>query len=387
MQRWIMHVDMDAFFASVEQRDHPELRGKPVIVGGCGARGVVATASYEARQFGVRSAMPAAEARRRCPHAIFLPSDHRRYAQVSRQIRRIMDEFSPLVEPLSLDEAFLDLTGMELLYADPAAIARRIKERICLETGLTASAGIAPNKFLAKVASDLQKPDGLVVVRPEAVRRFLAPLPVSRLWGVGAVTAKLLREHNINTIGQLAAFDLEQLEGWLGNVAADLQDLAKGRDERPVVSDQAPKSVGNEETYEQDIYDPEEVRTRLLALAVHVGWRLRLLAVSGRTLTLKLRYRSFKTVTRSRTLPDPTCLDEVIFETAWELAQGVLRGEGIRLLGITVSNLSSGGGQCSLFDNEAQKKLAVAAAVDKLREKFGSGIVSRGRLLPPKPPQ
>lgn len=377
---------MDAFFASVEQRDNPELRGKPVIVGGSSARGVVATASYEARKFGVRSAMSATEAKRRCPHGIFLPCDHRRYAQVSRQIRQIMDDFSPLVEPLSLDEAFLDVTGMEWLYPDPVDIASRIKDRISSEVHLTASAGIAPNKFLAKVASDLKKPDGLVVVRPTEITEFLAPLAVSRLWGVGAVTAKILTDHGIKTIGQLAVVDLSRLESWLGNIAAELKQLATGQDNRPVVAEHAPKSVGNEETYEQDIYDPDEVRTQLLRLAVHVAWRLRLLGLTGRTVTVKIRWGSFKTVTRSRTLAEPTCLDEVIYTTAWELTRKAATQEGIRLLGITLSNLTTGSGQCSLFDGDAEKKLAVATAVDKLRAKFGSEVVSRGRLLQAKPP-
>lgn len=387
MQRWIMHVDMDAFFASVEQRDHPEFRGKPVIVGGCGSRGVVATASYEARRFGVHSAMPSQEARRRCPHGIFLPCNHHHYEQVSRQIRQIMQEFSPVVEPLSLDEAFLDVTGMEWLYPDPVDIAKQIKDRIRNELQLTASAGVAPNKFLAKVASDLKKPDGLVVVRPGEVAAFLAPLSINRLWGVGVVTAKTLVDHGIRTIGQLIDTDLSRLEAWLGPAAVELKQLATGQDDRPVVAEHIPKSVGNEETFEQDIYDPEDVKTQLLRLSVQVAWRLRLLGMAGRTITVKLRWRSFKTITRSRTLADATCLDTVIYTAANELTQAAMTSEGIRLLGITVSNLASGGGQCSLFELDAERQLAVANAVDKLRAKFGGEIVSRGRLLKNKPPQ
>lgn len=387
MQRWIMHVDMDAFFASIEQRDQPELRGKPVIVGGCGLRGVVATASYEARRFGVHSAMPSQEARRRCPHGIFLPCNHRYYAKVSRQIRQIMQDFSPLIEPLSLDEAFLDVTGMEWLYPDPVVIAKQIKGRIQSELGLTASAGLAPNKFLAKVASDLRKPDGLVVVRPEEAAAFLAPLPISRLWGVGAATAKVLADHDITTIGQLAGTGLSRLEAWLGHSAVELKQLAAGQDNRPVVAEHTPKSVGNEETFEHDIYDVDEIETQLLRLAVQVAWRLRLLGLAGRTVTVKLRWRSFRTITRSRTLTEATCLEKVIYDTAKELVQAAMTSEGVRLLGITVSNLTSGSGQCSLFELDAQKQLAVAQAVDKLRAKFGGEIVSRGRLLPHKTPQ
>lgn len=381
MQRWIVHVDMDAFFAAVEQRDNPDLKGKPVVVGGCGQRGVVATASYEARKYGIRSAMPMREARRRCPHAVFLPCDHRRYSQVSRRIHAVLEEFSPVIEPLSLDEAFLDVTGMEWLYPDPLLIARCIKERILAEVNLTASAGVASNKFLAKIASDIKKPDGLVIVRPSEVQKFLAPLPVGRLWGVGETTARVLSERGIKTISQLAAASQQQLEQWLGNAAAELKLLAAGIDDRPVVPEHAPKSVGNEETYECDIFSQEEVRTRLLGLAVHVAWRLRLLGLSGRTITVKMRSAAFKTVTRSRTLPEPTCLDNAIFATASELVNKISFPDGIRLIGITVSGLSAGAAQCSLFSGEDEKQLAVASAVDKLRERFGADVVSRGRLI------
>jgi DNA polymerase-4 len=212
------------------------------------------------------------------------------------------------------------------------------------------------------------------------------PLPVSRLWGVGAVTAKVLTDHGINTIGQLATVNFDRLEKWLGNAATDLKLLAAGQDNRPVIAEHAPKSVGNEETYEHDIYDPDEVQTHLLGLAVHIAWRLRLLGMTGRTVTVKIRWGSFKTVTRSRTLTEPTCLDEVIYTTALELAQKAASQEGIRLLGITLSNLTTGSGQCSLFGGDDEKKLAVATAVDKLRAKFGSDVISRGRLLQSKPP-
>lgn len=381
MQRWIIHVDMDAFYAAVEQRDNPELRGRPVIIGGVGGRGVVATASYEARQFGVRSAMSMAEARRRCPHGVFLAPDHDKYARISAQIRAILDRFSPLVEPLALDEAFLDVTGMELLYPDPVAIARAIKAAIREEVKLTASAGVAPNKFLAKLASDLNKPDGLTVIRPEEAAAFLAPLPVSRLWGIGEATAAALARVGITTIGQLAAVETSLLEKYCGKAARDLQRLACGLDDRPVIPYQEPKSIGNEVTFAEDLFRREEMETELLALAEKIGWRLRSSGYAGRTITLKVRFASFRTLTRSRTLSEPTNLDETIFDTARRLLDAVTLTEGVRLLGVTVSHLHHGGGQLALFGGDDDKRQAVYRAVDKLRERFGTGIITRGRLL------
>lgn len=381
MQRWIIHVDMDAFFASVEQRDNPVLRGKPVIIGGVSNRGVVSTASYEARRFGVRSAMSMVEARRRCPQGVVLPPDHDKYVAVSTQIKGIMDDYSPLVEPLSLDEAFLDVTGMELLYPNPVDIAREIKSRIKNEIGITASAGVAPNKFLAKLASDLRKPDGLTVVRPGEVTRLLAKLPVGRLWGVGEATAAILVKLGITTIGQLAVMDSLLLERHCGRAAYDLQRLARGQDDRPVIPWQPPKSFGNENTYEQDLFCREDMETELLALASKIGWRLRLGGYTGRTITLKLRFASFRTLTRSRTLADPTNIDETIYATAKELLAAINLSEGVRLLGVAVSNLATGGEQISLFAEPEDKRQAIHQAVDKLRARFGADIVTRGRLL------
>ncbi len=381
MQRWILHVDMDAFFASVEQRDHPEYQGKPVIVGGLGSRGVVATASYEARRFGVHSAMPMAEARRRCPEGVFLPCDHRKYTQESKKIRAIMADFSPLVEPLSLDEAFLDVSGMDRLYPDPVAIALAIKERIARELNLTASAGLAPNKFLAKLASDLKKPAGLVVVQPGEEQAFLEEMPIKRMWGVGPATAKVLLEMGIKTIGQLASLDPLRLVRQLGQAASDMQRLAKGIDDRPVESDYAPKSVGNEETFAKDLVGREAILNQLLALTEKVAWRLRQLNLSGRTVTLKLRYASFKTLTRSQTLPEPTCYDEEIYQTVKAMLDKLTLQEGVRLLGVTVGNLqTSDGGQLSLFAPSDDKRQRMYEAVDRLRDKFGRDILTKAPL-------
>ena len=382
MQRWIIHVDMDAFYASIEQRDHPELRGKPVIVGGIGPRGVVSTASYEARIFGVRSAMPVTQARRLCPDGIYLRPDHAKYAQVSAQIQNILHEFSPLVEPLSLDEAFLDVTGMEWQETDPAVIARQIKERIARETGLTASAGVAPNKILAKLASDLGKPDGLFVIRPGEEKTVLHDLPVRRLWGVGAATADVLRRLRLETIGQVAATAPEKLEPYLGKLAYHLHLLANGRDERPVEPEAAAKSIGKELTFETDLTNKEEMLAYILDLSEKVGWRLRCASLAGRTVTLKVRYASFKTITRSRTLASPVCMDEAIYGICRELFQRIALPEGIRLLGVTVSHLEEESSQLCLFEEaDTGKRKAMYQAIDRLKERFGENVISRGGLL------
>ena len=383
MQRYIIHVDMDAFYASIEQRDNPQLLGVPVIVGGLSNRGVVATASYEARKFGVHSAMSMVEARRRCPQAVCITPDHRKYSFVSAQIRNILDRYSPLVEPLSLDEAFLDVTGMDGLYAEPADIARSIKADIKEQLQLTASAGVAVNKFLAKLASDLQKPDGLYVIRPGEEAKVLDGLPIRRLWGVGEVTAANIAKLGIRTIGQFAATDPKLLEGYIGRAVFDLQQLARGIDDRPVVPDQQVKSIGNEETFEEDLYQWEEIEKQLLLFADKVGWRLRKLNLSGRTVTVKVRFASFRTVTRSRTLDEATNLDGVLYHTAKELYKSIPANEGIRLLGVTVSNLQPAGQAIALFDSGQEKQEALHKVVDDLKARFGSGAVTKGRLIDP----
>ncbi|TCL37800.1 DNA polymerase-4 [Anaerospora hongkongensis] len=383
VQRYIIHVDMDAFYASIEQRDKPELAGVPVIVGGLSNRGVVATASYEARKFGVHSAMSMAEARRRCPEAVFITPDHRKYSFVSAQIRQILDRYSPLVEPLSLDEAFLDVTGMDGLYADPVDIARRIKDEIKQQLQLTASAGVAPNKFLAKLASDLQKPDGLYVIRRGEEAQVLAGLPVRRLWGVGEVTAASIAKLGIGTIGQFAAADPKLLERHIGRDVYDLQRLARGLDDRPVVPDQQIKSVGNEETFDQDLYQWDEIEKQLLLFADKVGWRLRRLTLSGRTITVKVRFASFKTITRSRTLEEATNLDDTLYHIARELYKSIPSTEGIRLLGLTVSNLQPAGQAMALFDSKQEKQESLHKVVDELKVRFGAAAVMKGRLIDP----
>lgn len=385
MQRWIIHVDMDAFYAAIEQRDNPELRGKPVIVGGSSIRGVVSTASYEARKYGVKSAMPVVQAKRLCPHGIYLYPDHHKYARVSVQIHTILAAFSPLVEPLSLDEAFLDVTGMELLADDPVAIAARIKQRIRDELGLVASAGVAPNKFLAKLASDLGKPDGLFVIRPGEEAAAIKALPIRRLWGVGEATAAVLKRFRIETIGQMACARPEELEPQLGKLAYELHLLANGKDERPVVPESDAKSIGKELTFESDLRSRQEMLAYILALSEKVGWRLRLAGVSGRTITLKLRFASFKTITRSRTLPDPVCADEIIYETCRDIFNKLTLPEGVRLLGVTVSHLGAETSQTNLFEEDnAAKRRAVYSAIDQLKARFGENVVKRGGLIKPE---
>jgi len=379
-QRWILHADMDAFYASVEQRDNPKLIGKPVIVGGDSNRGVVCAASYEARQYGVYSAMPIVEARRRCPQGIYIMPNIPKYAQVSSQILTIFESFSPLVETLALDEAFMDVTGMELLYKDVADIAQQIKIQVKKEVDLIVSVGVAPNKFLAKLASALQKPDGLVIIRPGEERQRLAPLSVKKIWGVGDATARILKSMHIETMGDLQQSDVYKLERALGKHALELYNLAWGRDERPVIPDREAKSIGNEDTFERDIRSQEEIKTELLLLAERIGWRLRKAGLRGRTLTLKVRFSSFQTITRSITVMDPIGLDETIYETAIKLMEKIPVKEGIRLLGITISNFAQSGIQLSLFNEVTEKREKIANVMDELKDRFGVGIVKRGRL-------
>lgn len=380
-QRWIIHADMDAFYASVEQRDHPEYQGKPVIVGGKSNRGVVAAASYEARQYGVHSAMPIMEAKRRCPQGIYVVPQISKYAEISAQIVHIFADFSPRIETLALDEAFLDVTGMELLYGDVMHIARQIKSRVYAELGLIVSVGVAVNKFLAKLASAHRKPDGLVIIRPGEELDFLAPLPISRLWGVGKVTEKKLKLLQVDSVGKLRQIDPYTLERTLGKAAIELYNLAWGRDERPVIPDREAKSIGNEDTFETDIEQPDEIRTKLLDLAERVGWRVRKEGLAGKTITLKVRFSSFRTITRSVTLQGPVSLDEVIYEIALQLMDKIIIKEGIRLLGVSVSNFSQRSTQLCLFNEVTEKREKIASTMDELKERFGTEIVKRGRLL------
>jgi DNA polymerase-4 len=382
----ILHVDMDAFYASVEQRDRPELRGKPVIVGGSAdSRGVVCAASYEARKFGVHSAQPTSTARRLCPQGIFLPVRMEEYARISRQIREIFFSFTPLVEPLSLDEAFLDVRGCEPLFGPAPEIARRLKQRIQDETRLIASVGVAPNKFLAKLASDLSKPDGLLVVEATRVREFLAPLPVSRIWGVGAKGEKRLHQLGLRTIGELAAAPRKLLVDHCGEAGASIWQLANGEDNRTVVPDRQAKSVSTETTFAQDIGDLSVLRIWLLQLVEQLGQRLRQLDIRARTIELKVRSSDFRTFIRSETLTQATDVTETIWKTAVKLfeqrvAPSILP---LRLLGVGASGLTRGGEvQGELFDDGSQaRQRSLDRALDAIRQKFGQGGVRRGGAL------
>ena len=376
--RWILHMDMDAFFAAVEQRDHEEYRGKPVIVGGLSARGVVSTASYEARKFGVHSAMPMAIARRKCPNGIFLTGDYRKYGKVSDQIFRILDRFSPLVEPLSIDEGFLDLTGMEQLMESPEDYGRKLKAAIRKETGLIASVGIAPNKFLAKLASDLQKPDGLVIIRREDIPKILWPLPISKIWGVGKKTAARLSLYGYRSIGDLAKVERDILQRQVGTRLADhLIELSNGRDNRPVEPFHEAQSIGKETTFEEDLHSREEIEQNLLSLAAQVGWRLRREGKQARTIQIKIRLGDFSTYTRQKTLPESIQYDEDIYHEALQLFRSFPRprNSGIRLLGISGSGFDTPS-ETSLFTLEQnQKKEKLYSALDRLKSKFGEGII------------
>ncbi len=376
--RWIMHVDMDAFFASVEQLDNPEYRGKPLIVGGRAHRGVVSTCSYEARKYGVHSAMPIAQAQRLCPCGIFVSGRMWRYVEVSQQIMKIFSEFSPCVEPLSIDEAFLDLSGMEHLVGDITALGPKIKTRIKEATGLTASVGLAPNKFLAKLGSDLRKPDGLVIIKPEEARNFIAPLPVNKIFGIGKKANEELNKIGIFTIGQLAVCDKMYLKNILGNNTTLVQNLALGIDDRQVENSREPKSIGRETTYGDDLLTQKEYHDALWNLSQQVGWRVRNSDLAGHTVTLKVKYRSFKSVTRSVTTETPISLDEDIFALVEKLIAQVKWTEPVRLLGVTVSKFATVGELVLDFAHD-EKREKRNATLDALKNKFGEQIIKRGK--------
>lgn len=383
-QRVILHMDMDAFYASVEVLDRPSLRGKPVIVGGIRERGVVSSASYEARKFGVHSAQPVATARRRCPHGIFLPVRMARYREMSEQVFTVFHGFSPLVEPLSIDEAFLDVTASRRLFGSGRAIAGMIKCAVYDATGMTVSAGVAPSKFVAKIASDLHKPDGLTVVPPGRVQAFLDPLPIERMWGAGTQTRVLLERLGIRTFADLRHAPAGLLERHLGAAGLQMQRLASGLDTREVVPVRAAKSLGHEETFARDIGETAQARRELLALAGRVGRRLRRKRLRGRTVTLKVKYHDFRQVTRSVTLDRATDSDREIYTTACDLMEKTAAGRRpVRLLGISLSQLSRAGGeeQLSLFAGEQPRMRALYRALDRVRDRFGDGSVSPARLL------
>ncbi len=384
--RSIIHLDMDAFYPAVEALDNPALKGRPVIVGGTPKRGVVSSASYEAREFGVHSAQPIAKAVRLCPEGIFLPVRMKRYKEISEQIFEIFLRFTPLVEPLSIDEAFLDVTGSTHLFGDPVEIAKKIKQTVVKETGLTVSAGVAPSKFVAKIASDMEKPDGLTVVRPDRVREFLDPLPIKKMWGVGKATQEALGRINVRTFRDLSRVPIKLLERRFGIHGHKMHLLSMGIDERAVVADQDVKSVGHEETFSNDISDIGAAKKELLSLADKVARRIRQKKTTGRTISLKVKYDDFVQITRSATLPKPTDDGPEIYSIACSLLEKTDVGKRpVRLLGISLSKLSfpASENQLALFDQNgsSQKRKNLNIALDSVYEKHGDNIIGPGTLL------
>jgi DNA polymerase-4 len=392
--RTILHADMDAFYAAVEQRDRPELRGRPVIVGGTSARGVVSAASYEARRFGVRSAMPAAEARRLCPAGIFLPGDMARYSRESKRIFAIFRRFSPLVEGLSLDEAFLDLTGCERLLGAAAEVGARLRSAVREETGLAVSVGIGPVKMVAKIASDAAKPDGLLEVRPEAVAAFLDPLTVGRLWGIGPVAEACLRGAGFERIGDLARATPQRLRELLGEWGLAVSSLARGEDLREVEPFREPLSLSEEHTFAEDVASPALLEEAILVHAEAVARRLRRSGLRARTVVLKLKLgrrvragaRGHPLLTRRTTLPAPSDDGETLFRAARELLARAGPPEPVRLVGVGVTDLRGAGGeQLALFAGPGEERRAsLNRALDALAERFGDGAVRRGGAPDPE---
>lgn len=384
---------MDAFFTSVEQRDHPELRGKPVVVGAPpDQRGVVAAASYEARKYGIHSAMPSRTAHQKCPHAVFVSHNMGRYKEVSGQIMRIFESYTPLVQPLSIDEAFLDVTGAQRLFGDGRTIAEKIRQDIREQTGLTASVGIAPNMFLAKIASDMNKPDGITLVpfEQDAIEQFLAPLPIGRMWGVGKVTQKKLLSLGIKTIGKLQQCDLKILERAVGPHAAALfSRLARGIDERGIDLETQDKSISNETTFKEDITDRETINATYKRLIDKVGRRVRKAGFFATTVHLKIRWSDFSTITRQTTLPIPSQDDITLREAGMALLEAHLQNRPVRLIGFGVSGLTQTSepqtAQLDLFNDPStdqnKKRNRLSRAVDAVRLRFGDQSLQRGSDL------
>jgi len=379
----ILHVDMDAFFASVEQLDDPGLRGKPVIVGQ-GERGVVAAASYEARAFGVHSAMPVATARRLCPQGVFVSGRHRRYGEVSRQVMAVLREFSPLVEQASVDEAYVEVSGTERLFGQPVELARALQARVREATGLSCSIGVAPVKFLAKIASDLRKPGGITILEAGDVEAFLKTLPVGKIPGVGGKTLAKLASLGVKTCGDVLKYSREFWEGQLGEWGSVLCGRSRGLGSTEIVTRREAKSSSAEHTFERDLADSVQLKRWLLRQSERVGRDLRKHGRRGRTVTLKVKYADFTQLTRSRTLAHPTDSDERIFEAASELLDTVSLSKRVRLIGVGVSNFAKNDDeQLSLLppDEGAQKTGRLDRAVDAIREKHGRAAVKRGRLF------
>ena len=384
-RRAILHLDLDAFYASVEQLDEPALRGRPVVVAGPSARGVVCAASYEARRFGVRSAMPTVRARRLCPEGVFVSPRFPRYEELSGRVFAMYREYTPLVEPLSLDEAFLDVTASEALYGGGRAVAEALRQRVKAEVGLTVSAGVAEVKLAAKIASDLGKPDGLVEVPAGGTREFLSPLPVSRLWGVGKVTEAALAKLGVHRIGQLAAAPEALVAAALGSGAArHLVALARGEDPREVVPDEPSRSVGSEETFEADLTGRAALLPHLLAQAERTARRLREAGLRGRTVTLKVKYSDFTLVTRRCTLAAATDDGAAVFAAAREQLERVELDRPVRLIGVSVSGFEARAEQLGLFEQrpaaDAARRAAVNAAVDAVNRRFGREAIRPATL-------
>jgi DNA polymerase IV len=378
----ILHVDMDAFYASVEVLKDRALRGKPVVVGGAGARGVVLSASYEARRFGISSAMPAARAKRLAPQAVFVPPDFPAYRAASVRLREVLLSFTPLVEPLSLDEAFLDVGGATSLFGEPAAIGQAIRARVREELELVCSVGVAPNKFLAKLASAAAKPDGIIVVPADSILEFLHPLPVRAMWGVGERTGETLDRLGVRNVGELAAVPLRVLERTIGEAAArHLLELARGGDDRRVVPYEAPKQVSHEETFDRDLDADEDLLRELLRLSFRVAGRLRSEGFRARTVTLKARLASFATLTRSRTLADHTDSGHELYRTAAELLQAIPGGRRrIRLLGVSASGLTTAGAEQLALVRSGRWEDA-ERALDRIEKRFGREAAMPATLI------
>jgi DNA polymerase-4 len=377
----IIHVDMDAFYASVEQRDNPALRDKPVIVGGHAQRGVVLAASYEVRPFGVRSAMPMARALKLAPHAVVVRPRFSVYSEASEQVFAIFERYTPLVEPLSLDEAFLDFTASMGLFGTPAEIAQRIRKDIAAELSLRASAGIATVKFVAKIASDLAKPNGQREIRADETIGFLAELPLPRLWGVGRKTEEELTRGGLNTIGDVATQDVVWLEELLGAQGRHLWDLARGHDPRKVVPDRAAKSVGAEDTFEEDLTDLERLRAHVHAQALRVGRRLRKAGVLGRVVQLKIKFADFSVITRRTTLSASTDDGQALYCAAVELLERTHQSRPVRLTGVSVQSLDEEGPQqLELFSAPPARSTKLNAALDRIAERFGSNAITTADL-------
>ncbi len=385
--RYILHVDMDAFFAAIEQREHPQFKNKPLIVGadpkqGKG-RGVVSTCSYEARKYGVHSAMPISQAYKLCPHGIYVPPNGHLYSQVSDEIFELLYEFSDRVEPLSIDEAFLDITGSFHLFGSVENLARELKLRILHSQDITASVGVAPNKFIAKIASDLKKPDGLVIVEADKIREFLDPLAVAYIWGAGKKTIARLNHLGIYTIGDMRQFPVDLLKQYFGKLGDHFYSLAHGQDDRPVISGHEVKSVSNEVTFAEDITDLDVLQRTLFQLAEKVAYRLRQKGLNGRTIHLKLRYQGFDTITRVQTIPTLTANTEKIFSVVKELfIINYQQGRKVRLIGVGISGFTDEiGRQLNIFECGLKESDRLDFLEDLVKKKFGRKSISRAEGL------